>query len=314
MYLLYLDASGTPDPNDNTTHFALVGICVHEGTWFALEKRMASLRRRYQFQDLPFEFHAKDICIEYPEQKKIPDFAQMDWPNRRSAVLTARAAKIGTYTGKKLENKRAYFRLTDPYIHLTRQERSKLYEDALDIVGGHQGIKLFGEIIDKRHFGSVSPGGNMIQQAFSQVVSRFDAFLQRANRNRDDGVDNGLLLFDNEPTYETMITRIFHGFRTHGHDWGQLRHVIEAPLFVDSKAVTSVQAVDLCSYALRRYVEKAPRENSFEEANFMRVFHCFDRHGSSLHGLRHYCARNSCTCRICVERRFSSPSGSATDE
>lgn len=113
-----------------------------------------------------------------------------------------------------------YFRLTDPYIHLARTERSQLYEDALDTIGNHQGIKLFGEIIDKRHFYNVNPDGDIFQQAFSQVISRFDAFLQRVNKNREDGVDNGLLLFDNEPTYETLITNLFKTFRLHGHQWG----------------------------------------------------------------------------------------------
>lgn len=305
MYLLYLDASGSPHPNDITTHFALLGICIHEGTWFALEKRMAGVRKKYQFPGLPFEFHAKDICIDYPEQKNVPDFFQMDWQSRRAAILKIRVEKKQSYSGKKLYNKNAYFRLTDPYIHLSRTERSQLYEDALDTIGNHQGIKLFGEIIDKRHFYNVNPGGDIFQQAFSQVISRFDAFLQRVNKNREDGVDNGLLLFDNEPTYETLITNLFKTFRLHGHQWGAIKHVIEAPLFVDSKNVTSVQAVDLCSYALRRYVEKKAVKDSFEEKNLMRVFHCFDRFGSNLHGIRHFCERNSCSCRICIERGFT---------
>ena len=42
MYLLYVDASGTPLSSDTASkHYVLVGLAVHEGTWFALEKRIS---------------------------------------------------------------------------------------------------------------------------------------------------------------------------------------------------------------------------------------------------------------------------------
>src|SRR3974390_3189165 len=48
MYLLYVDASGAADLSDvNTRHYVLVGLCVHEGTWFALDKRLNGLTSAY---------------------------------------------------------------------------------------------------------------------------------------------------------------------------------------------------------------------------------------------------------------------------
>jgi hypothetical protein len=37
MFLLYVDSSGTDGPKDASKNYVLVGVCVHEGTWFALE-------------------------------------------------------------------------------------------------------------------------------------------------------------------------------------------------------------------------------------------------------------------------------------
>jgi hypothetical protein len=54
MYLLYFDASGTPDLADSAQPtFVLLGLTMHEGNWFALEKRVAGLERLYQFPGVP---------------------------------------------------------------------------------------------------------------------------------------------------------------------------------------------------------------------------------------------------------------------
>ena len=47
MYLLYLDASGTPEKQDpNTEHYVLVGLCMHEGSWFGLDKPLKTVNRK----------------------------------------------------------------------------------------------------------------------------------------------------------------------------------------------------------------------------------------------------------------------------
>jgi hypothetical protein len=49
MFMLYLDASGTAQATDSTKHYALVGAAVHENTWFALNRRIRGLKKRYAF-------------------------------------------------------------------------------------------------------------------------------------------------------------------------------------------------------------------------------------------------------------------------
>lgn len=301
MYILYVDASGTPDLGANGDVYVLAGICVHETTWIALQDSFSALKSKYEFPGVPMELHAKDFCIEYSEQKRVEGFAQLDPVARRNAVRSLRDAKLaGEPDAEARRERRKRYAATDPFIHLTRQQRSKLFEDALDLVGSQDGIRLFAEVVDKQHLFRTTGDKDAIRSAFAQVVSRFDAFLDYKNHGYT--TDKGMLMMDREPTNERFITRLFHGFRDNGHPWGRVNHVIEAPFFVDSATTSGVQAIDLCAYSIRRYVERAAMGATFEEQNFMRIFHRFDREGPRLHGIRHYCAKGSCPCMICVAR------------
>lgn len=303
MFILYVDGSGTPDQSDpNSKLFVLAGLCVHEGTWYALEERVTGLKRNYALPGsalTAFELHAKDICCSYSEQTKFPDFTLLEPLARRAMVLEKRREKLASMPeGHKRDKLKTIHRATDPYIHLTRQERSCLYEDGLDLVGDHDGIRLFAEIVDKGHLNQ----SDATQPALAQLVSRFDAFLKNYNKRSPRSPENGLLVMDKEPTRERQIENIFDEYRAEGHPWGKINHVIESPFFVDSRRANAVQLVDLCAYAVRRYVERGAVEGSFEEQNFLRIFHKFDRSGPRLHGLRHYCPRGSCGCLICRDR------------
>jgi hypothetical protein len=101
MYLLYLDASGTPDIGDSAQPtFVLLGLTIHEGNWFALEKRVAGLKLRYQFPGVPLELHAKDICSSIKEQDESPSFESMTWEARRAEVMSSPGEETG---GKSVE-------------------------------------------------------------------------------------------------------------------------------------------------------------------------------------------------------------------
>lgn len=87
MYLLYMDASGTPEVIDpNCTTYVLLGLCVHESAWDGLESAVASVRSRYQLPGVPMEIHAKDFCVQIREQEQVPDFENLDRRTRHAAV------------------------------------------------------------------------------------------------------------------------------------------------------------------------------------------------------------------------------------
>ena len=187
----------------------------------------------------------------------------------------------------------------------------------LDVVGSSTNLVLFGEVVRK-----AAAKDDIVHQAFAQLVSRFDSFLERKNqagRRWLDGalqsfprskrlagmgaahVHKGLLVMDEEPARESSYRAMLAQFRDSGHPWGHLKHVIEAPFFVDSALSAAVQVADLCAYAVRRYIEFGPAKGSHEERNFKRIFARFDR-STKLHGLRHYCPKGSCMCLVCAER------------
>lgn len=305
MFLLYLDGSGSPEVSDtNHKSFVLLGLSIHEGNWFALEKRVAGLKSKYEFPGLPLELHAKDICVSIDEQKEIEGFEALAREERRARVLALREEKLAKYTPKQRKNARDRYRGTEAVIHLSRAERSQLYEDALNLVAGHEEIRLFAEVVDKQHLLRSANKDNAVGPAFEQVLSRFDALLQVFARSGNNPVNNGIAVVDADPNSELMrdLTVMFRGA---GHSWGKLRHVIETPFFVDSKTVSGIQLADICGYAVRRYVDKQNRSGSHEEKQFLRIFHKFDRAGTKLHGLRHYCATRSCDCVVCQERGHS---------
>jgi hypothetical protein len=105
-----------------------------------------------------------------------------------------------------------------------------------------------------------------------------------------------MVLMDNDQHKAQQLTRMLRRFQRTGTRWGNVDRVIEAPFFLDSRFNSGVQVVDLCAYAVRRYLENN------EEDRFERIFSKFYRTGTGLHGLRHYTFRG-CPCRICRERK-----------
>lgn len=305
MYMLYIDASGTPEvSNPDNQLYVMLGLCLHESQWQIMEERISLLKQKYQFPGIPFELHAKDFCVSIREQEKIPEFEQLDWTARRDAVMTVRDQKLAGCSGEQRRKLKDKYRETNPFVHLSRRERSQLFEESLDLVGAQDGIRLFGEVADKHFLFKLTGHQDVMRGSFEQVVSRFDVFLTKHNKglSKSHRGDKGLLVIDNEPTYEGLISKLFMEYRKTGHAFGSINHVIEVPFFVESREVSAVQVIDLCAYAVRRYVERARNGDTPEKKNFLRIYHRFEREGPKLHGLRHYCRKNTCPCIVCMDR------------
>ena len=309
MFLFYLDASGTPQLADSTKHYVLVGAAVHENTWFALNKRVQGLKRKYAFPGEDFELHVMDFNTVIDEQGQIPAYEQMNYADRRANVDRLRALRLNAAKDEtKRRRLRKEFRRTRSFVHLSRAERSQLYEDALDLIGGHKGLVLFGEAIEKQHPAIKSGDVDCVRQAFEQVITRFDAYLARkavwrrlSTPQRVRG-DKGIIVMDRDLEKERDIERQFEYYRRQGHPWGRLQYVVDTPFFVSSNRLPGIQLVDVCAYALRRYLDKSAVKGSHEEKQFARIFDLFDRDAGHLHGLRHYTRSGSCSCLICRER------------
>ena len=226
----------------------------------------------------------------YLEQQQINGFESMNAARRRSEVRKRRTAELLRL--QKVDNKRykqtkKNYKKTEAYAHLTHYERRQAVTDIARLVSGWGVVRLFAECIDKVHFDPFLANTTVHEQAFEQVVSRFELYLQ----NTQSGY--GLLVHDNNQTVAKRHTELMKTFLRKGTLWTQVEHVIETPMFVDSQLTSMVQLADLCAYSLRRYLENSETEL------FDLVFERADRVGDTSVGVRHF-TNPSCACKICA--------------
>ena len=90
--------------------------------------------------------------------------------------------------------------------------------------------------------------------------------------------------------------------REGGARWHDLKLVVDAPFFADSRMHRGIQVADIVAYAVRRYLDldSGKRAGSHEEKNLLRIYDRFDRHEGRLHGLRHFVPQGTCDCIICA--------------
>jgi hypothetical protein len=297
MYLCYIDESGTSQIPGNTSHFILAGLAVPIWHWKTCDQEVYFIKRKYELEKA--EIHVAWMMRRYPEQDSIADFNLLDYDQRRRQVNSIRVSKQLALQkkgfSKAYQTNKKFYQKTADYIHLSHPERVNCVKEIADCIGNWGFARLFAECIDKTHFDPVRAPSPIDVQAFEQVVSRFEQYLQnlaRSARSEHEGDVFGLLIHDNNPTIAKKHTQLMKGFHFKGTLWTAIKHIIETPLFVDSELTSMVQVSDLCAYALRRYLENS------EEELFDLIFKRADRKGSATVGVRHF-ADQSCSCKIC---------------
>ncbi|HEV7786684.1 MAG TPA: DUF3800 domain-containing protein [Thermoanaerobaculia bacterium] len=295
MYLLYVDESGVTNPHlSQTSHFVMIGLAVHVGTWFALTSRVRSLKSAYALDGdtEKLELHAAWLLRAFREQSVISNFNDLSRRARYNAVQEWRKRRQQEdwpgLTSRAREREKKDFRKTEPFIHLTRDEREELCLRALAIVGDHKrGVTLFGQAVDKR---ALAAGVDAAEVAFSRLIDSFEIFLQHHTEN-----PWGVVVVDNDQTQKDRYTAMLQRLQLTEHYRGGVDRIIEAPFFLDSRSNSGVQVADLCAFALRRYLENQ------EEQRFAAIFSRFHRApGGGLCGLKHLTSAD-CTCKICLE-------------
>lgn len=308
MYLCYIDESGTPDIPGNTSHFVLAGISIPVWHWNDCDRELRRIKKGYDLADA--EIHAGWLLREYAEQKRVSEFETLARSQRRREVERLRNFELlrlqKQQDRKRYRQTKKNFKHTDEYVHLTFDERKQFVLKIADCVAGWRYARLFAECIDKVHFDPNRTTQSVDEQAFEQVVSRFQQYLHAiSSRYEQDGPTAstpstqrafGLLIHDNNPTVARKHTELMKSFHRSGTLWTKVKNIIETPLFVDSQLTGMVQIADLCAYGLRRYLENGQAEI------FDRVFQRADRRGGVAVGVRHF-TNMSCNCKICSEHR-----------
>lgn len=291
MHLCYIDESGTPDIPGNTSHYVLAGLSIPDEFWKQHHTRLEAIKRTYGLEEA--EIHVAWMMRRYVEQHAISGFAEMPRERRRVEVHRSRTAellRLQKVSRKSYRQAKKNYQKTQDYVHLTLQERQQIIRQLAELISSWGVVRLFAECIDKVHFDPGINNRTVHEQAFEQVVSRFERYLQ----NLDKGY--GLLIHDNNQTVARKHTELMKTFLQKGTLWTQIKYVIETPMFVDSQLTNMVQLADLCAYAIRRYLENS------EEELFDLVFQRADRVGETSVGVRHFTGQG-CACKICVYHR-----------
>ena len=297
MHICYIDESGTPDVPGNTSHFILAGLSIPIEKWKECDRQIDKVRATYEIQDN--EIHVAWLLRPYLEQNRIPGFASLSRAQRRVQVDSMRTAELLRLqrTGRRghyQQTKRNY-RETNKYIHLTFDERRQLATDLAECVSSWTFANLFSECIDKIHFSPTITGKTVPEQAFEQIVSRFELFLKNTQTG-GIGDQFGLLVHDNNDTISRKHTALMKQYHNSGTLWTNVESIIETPLFVNSELTSMVQVADLCAYALRRYCENR------EEYLFDRIFKIACKKNGKVVGVRHY-TKQPCDCKICLAHK-----------
>ena len=294
MYFCYIDESGTPNIPGNTSHYVLAGFCIPIKYWKLCDKRIYTIKRKYGLEDA--EIHTGWIIRKYIEQSKISSFDSLSYAQRKLEVGKIRNTELLRL--QKGRNHPLYrqtlknYKQTDAYIHLTYLERVQFIQEIADQIGKWTFARIFSECIDKIYFDPVKMKKSIDEQAFEQVISRFEHYLQIISKSTHDNELYGALIHDNNETVSKKHTILMKEFLYHGTLWTRIEKIIETPLFVNSELTSLVQIADLCSYSLRRFHEN--RETDLVD----RIKSRFDKKGDKFVGVRHFTS-SKCHCFIC---------------
>jgi uncharacterized protein DUF3800 len=150
-------------------------------------------------------------------------------------------------------------------------------------------IALFGAVVDSSY-------GDREQRAYEEVLHRFDEMLTR-QANATGTHQRGIVIHDRR-VLERDVQGWVDNWRRVAGRIGRLTHLVDVPMFSDSRASRLIQAADFVAWGLyRQYSESA------DERWIRHLWSRFDACDGIMHGLAHVSpAYRACQCRPCASR------------
>lgn len=185
-----------------------------------------------------------------------------------------------------------------PFDQLDRPERFRLLSQLYEIANGIFGT-FFAVVVEKAYLESQDP----YARALEEVLSRFDHFLNRMYRERNQR-DKGLIVIaDSE--YRERLELLAGQLAVQGTRWGELYNLVDIPFFTLSRNSRLLQMADLISNTV------FGRYETGHAVEFDRMLRKFDQDDSGrMHGLVHLCReRNLCYLPCCLSRRTQTTVG-----
>lgn len=134
---------------------------------------------------------------------------------------------------------------------------------------------LFGAIVDRYY-------ADRKRRAYEEILHRFDEMLERHGREHGER-QRGVVIHD-ESNIESNLQAWTQRWReVEGRIPGTLRHIVDVPLFADSRASRAIQAADLVTFALWRYYGLANSDTTWID----HLWDMFDSANGQMHGLVH---------------------------
>jgi len=215
------------------------------------------------------------------------DETQQEYFPGTNEPIMFHATKLRVKAGAKLE---------EPWSLLSEEKRKELKERIFSTIKNRKGT-LFACAIEKKY--AQIRREDPYERAFEDLVSRFDLFISRINRqNLSEGKDEqrGLIVLA-ESNYQKTIGLLARRLNERGTRWGILHNVSDIPFFAPAKDTRLLQYADFCANAIYgRYNHKLT-------GDFDKIAYKFDQEGRVIQGLSHVTNDPTCTCLACFSRR-----------
>ena len=183
---------------------------------------------------------------------------------------------------------------SEPWTSMKRVDRVEILRRIYKYIA-IQNIVLFAVVMNKSSFPSTDP----IVRTCEEMAGHFDAYLTRIGAEGNFDKQLGLMIFDQSNHHRTLHA-LLNEFRTTGARFGRVKHLAEAPMFVDSKLSRVLQIADFVAYAVFRRYERG--DSSFLDI----IIKKFDEAAGRLHGLIHLTSDyRNCFCPACTTRRLA---------
>ena len=185
-----------------------------------------------------------------------------------------------------------------PWNELTMEQRRMLRERVYEIIRNRRGT-LFACAVENAY---ARDGSDVYELAFEQVISRFDMFIGRTNRDAvadGQGEQRGLLVLAGS-SFSKALGVLARKLQTSGTRWGTALHnVTDVPFFASPTETRLLQFADFCSNAVYG------RYHSGYTFDFDKIAPKFDQADGVVHGLVHLTTDYRCACLACFSRTAS---------